>query len=65
MDPLRLLTLTVAAILVVVGLLVAFGVVGLGTPEPTLRITVGVILVLMGLYRGAVGLGRTRGAGRP
>ena len=65
MDPLRLLTLAVAAILVVVGLLVAFGVVGVGAPEPTLRVTVGVILVLMGLYRGAVGLGRTRGAGRP
>ncbi len=60
MSPLRLLTLTVAALLVVVGLLVAFGLIGPTTPEPTLRVTVGVILVLMGLYRGAVGLGHNR-----
>lgn len=60
MFPLRVLTLTVAALLIVVGLLVALGLIGPETPEPTLRITVGVILVLMGLYRGAVGLGRGR-----
>lgn len=67
MSPARLLTLTVAVLLVVVGLLVAFGVLGVPTPEPTLRITMGVILVLMGLYRGAVGWSRDRGAngGRP
>lgn len=61
MSPFRLLTLVVAVLLVAVGLLVAFGRLGPPTPEPTLRVTVGVILVLMGLYRGAVGLGR-RGA---
>ena len=60
MSPLRLLTLVVAVLLVVAGLLVAFGV----TPEPTLRVTVGVILVLMGLYRGVVGFSRGRGADR-
>ena len=64
MSPLRLLTLVVAGLLIVVGLLVAFGRLGLATPEPTLRVTVGVILVLMGLYRGAVGLGRRDADGR-
>lgn len=61
MPPLRLLTLTVAVLLVVVGTLVAFGLIGPATPEPRLRVVVGVILVLMGLYRGAVGLGRREG----
>ena len=66
MSPARLLTLTVAAFLIVVGLLVAFGVVGMATPEPSLRVTIGVILVLMGVYRGVVGWNRDRGAdGRP
>lgn len=60
MSPLRILTLTVAVFLVAVGLLVATGLIGPKTPEPTLRVTVGVILVLMGLYRGAVGFGRGR-----
>ena len=64
MSPLRLLTLVVAVLLVVAGLLIAFGVVGNVTPEPTLRVTVGVILVLMGLYRGVVGFSRGRGADR-
>lgn len=61
MSPLRILTLTVAVFLVAVGLLVATGLIGPKTPESTLRVTVGVILVLMGLYRGAVGFGRGRG----
>ncbi len=65
MSPLRLLTLTVAVALVVAGTLVAFGLVGPATPEPRLRVVVGVILVLMGLYRGAVGLGRRDADGRP
>ena len=60
MSPLRILTLTVAVLLIVVGVLVAFGLVGPEAPEPTLRVTVGVVLVLMGLYRGAVGLGSRR-----
>jgi hypothetical protein len=64
MSPFRLLTLVVAVLLIVVGLLVAFGRLGPPTPEPTLRVTVGVILVLMGLYRGAVGLGRRDADGR-
>ena len=61
MTPLRLLTLTVAALLVVAGTLVAFGLVRPPTPEPPLRVVVGTILVLMGLYRGAIGLGRRDG----
>lgn len=65
MSPLRLLTLTVAVALVVVGALVALGLIGPPTPEPRLRVVVGVILVLMGLYRGAVGLGRRDADGRP
>lgn len=60
MSPLRVLTLTVAALLVVAGLLVAFGLIGPATPEPTLRVVVGVVIVLMGIYRGAVGLSRDR-----
>jgi uncharacterized membrane protein HdeD (DUF308 family) len=62
MSPFRLLTLVVAALLVVVGVLVAFDVVGVPTPEPSLRVTIGVILVLMGVYRGVVGWNRDRGA---
>lgn len=65
MSPVRLLTLTVAVLLVVVGLLVLSGVVGVATPEPTLRITIGVILVLMGVYRGVVGWNRGRGTDGP
>ena len=64
MSPLRLLTLTVAALLVVVGVLVVFGYVGLQTPEPRLRVVVGVILILLGLYRGAVGFSRRDADGR-
>ena len=64
MSPLRLLTFVAAAFLVVVGLLLVFGVVGTAVPEPRLRITVGVIFVLMGLYRAALGLSRGRDEGQ-
>lgn len=60
MTPLRILTLVAAALLIVVGLLIVFGYIGADVPEPRLRITVGVITVLMGVHRGVVGLGRTR-----
>ncbi len=60
MSPLRVLTLSVAALLIVVGLLLAFGLIGPETPEPTLRVVVGVVIVLMGIYRGAVALIRDR-----
>ena len=60
MSPLRILTLAAAALLVLVGVLVVLGYIGAVVPEPRLRVTVGVILVLMGLYRAAIGLGRSR-----
>ena len=60
MSPLRVLTLSVAALLIVIGLLLAFGFIGPETPEPTLRVVVGVVIVLMGIYRGAVALIRDR-----
>lgn len=61
MTTLRLLTLTAAVLLVVVGLLVILGYIGGVVPDSRLRITVGVILVLMGLYRAALGLRPGRG----
>ena len=64
MSPLRILTLVAATLLVVVGLLLVFGVVGTAGPEPRLRVTAGVIFVLMGLYRAALGFGRGRDEGR-
>lgn len=60
MSPLRLLTLAAAALLVAVGVLVILGYIGGVVPDSRLRITVGVILVLMGLYRAALGFGRGR-----
>ena len=60
MSPLRILTLVAAALLVIVGALVILGYIGAVVPDARLRITVGIILVLMGLYRAALGLGRGR-----
>lgn len=60
MSPVRLLTLTVAVLLISVGLAVALGYFVPPATEPRLRVTVGVILVLMGLYRGVVGWSRGR-----
>lgn len=61
MNLLRTLSLLAAAFLVTLGVLVVAGYVGAVVPEPRLRITLGVIMILMGLYRAALGLSPRRG----
>ena len=55
MNPLRLLTLVVAAVFVAAGAAISLGYLVPPDVQPMLRVTIGVVLMLMGVYRGILG----------